>query len=416
VGTVRILHVNPAFGLVGGTESYLLRLVRDLQERGHELHVAAERLVGLEPLAASVPFHPLENISALEVEGREEDSARRLQQIVDDTGVEVIHLHNVLNARIVETAGRLRPTIRSVHDHTLFCPGLNKEYADGGLCARSMGRHCLRRYRGAGCQCLRFPTLAEASHRLDLSRRLLRAHRSVGCFAVASRYMRSELVRVGIRRTRIVVNPLYIELPSDPPAGNTPPTVIAVCRMVHPDKGVAVLLAALALVSVPYRALLVGDGPDLAFLQERARELGLAGDVEFLGAVPHARTLEIIGRATVVAFPSMWNEPFGIVGLEAMARARPVVAFDVGAVREWLRPGVTGCLVARGDVEAFARALSELLASPERASELGRRGPALVGERFAKREHLGVLEQAYARTRATYRARGLLRRLWAWLV
>jgi glycosyltransferase involved in cell wall biosynthesis len=410
---VKILHVNPAFGLVGGTESYLLQLIRDLQERGHELQVAAEKVVGLEPLAAPVPVHSLEGISALELEGREEDSARRLQQIVDDTGVQVIHLHNVMNARIVESACRLRPTIRFVHDHTLFCPGLNKEYADGGLCVQPMGAHCLERYQGAGCQCMRFPTLAEASHRLELSQRLLRAHQPVDRFMVASRYMRSELVSIGIRRTRIVVNPLYVELPSDPPAGDTPPTVVAVCRMVHPDKGVAALLAALARVSVPYRALLVGEGPDLAFLQEQARELGLASDVEFLGAVPHARTLEIIGRARVVALPSMWNEPFGSVGLEAMARARPVVAFDVGAVREWLTPGVTGRLVARGDVEDFARALSELLASPERARELGRRGPELVGKRFSKRAHLGALERAYMRVRVTHCARTLLRRLWA---
>lgn len=409
---MRILHVNPTFGSLGGTEGYLHQLVRDQAARGHQPHVAAEGLVRLGPDDVAPPLYRLDDISTIEWTGREEESARRLREIVSDARAQVIHLHNVMNAALVKDACLLRPTIRFVHDHTLFCPGLNKEYADGGLCSQPMGEHCLERYDGAGCCGLRYPTKAEAEYRVKLTRELLDAHRSVDRFVVASRYMRSELMRAGIRRGRIAVIPLYAEAPPAAPVADSPPLVVTVCRMVHPDKGVATLLAALAAVHVPYRALLLGEGPDRGFFERLAQELGLRDTVEFLGAVPRARVLEILSGARVVAFPSMWNEPFGIVGLEALALARPVVAFQVGAVPEWLTPQL-GRLVPRGDVAGFASALSHLLASPEEARALGRGGPKRVRRRFSKRAHLFALERTYFRARVRRGARFLLGRLWA---
>ena len=97
---------------------------------------------------------------------------------------------------------------------------------------------------------------------------------------------------------------------------------------------------------------------------------------------------------TLVAVPSIWDEPFGLVGLEAMAHSLPVVAFDVGGISEWLTGGETGLLVPRRDTHAFARALDALLRDSERAREMGAAGARLLREHFSQAAHLNRLEDA----------------------
>ena len=86
--------------------------------------------------------------------------------------------------------------------------------------------------------------------------------------------------------------------------------------------------------------------------------------------------------------PFFWQEPFGLVGPEAMARALPVVAFRTGGVDEWLRDGENGLAVPPRDIPAFAAAVDRLLADREERIRLGRRGREGVRERFSETEYV----------------------------
>jgi glycosyltransferase involved in cell wall biosynthesis len=100
-------------------------------------------------------------------------------------------------------------------------------------------------------------------------------------------------------------------------------------------------------------------------------------------------------QATVFVFPSIWPETLGIVGLEALATGVPVVASDVGGVREWLLDGQTGYLVPPGDAGALAERVGELMASPDRNLAFGRNGIALIEKKFAMSVHTDRLEAIY---------------------
>jgi D-inositol-3-phosphate glycosyltransferase len=101
----------------------------------------------------------------------------------------------------------------------------------------------------------------------------------------------------------------------------------------------------------------------------------------------------------------VWPEPFGIVGIEAHAAGRPVIASETGGVGDWLEHGVSGLMVPPGDARALALALAELLEDPARQRELGSAGARSVSARFSAARHLAVLREAYARARATWQAR-----------
>ena len=103
-------------------------------------------------------------------------------------------------------------------------------------------------------------------------------------------------------------------------------------------------------------------------------------------------------RAAVLAVPSTWPEPFGLVGLEAAALGVPAVAFDVGGIREWLRPGVNGYLVP-GDpprVSAFAEALVRVFSNAAELKAMGRRAVSVARDLSLDR-HLDCLESILTR-------------------
>jgi glycosyltransferase involved in cell wall biosynthesis len=80
-----------------------------------------------------------------------------------------------------------------------------------------------------------------------------------------------------------------------------------------------------------------------------------------------------------------------MAGPEAMAYGKPVVAFDVGGVRDWLVHGVNGLLVPRGDTAGLATAITELLTSSELRAQLGAAARDYVTERFSRKLHMNRL-------------------------
>ena len=103
----------------------------------------------------------------------------------------------------------------------------------------------------------------------------------------------------------------------------------------------------------------------------------------------------IFERTTVLAFPSLWPETLGIVGLEAMANGAPVVASDVGGVREWLVDGESGYLAPPGDAVALAERMQSIIVDGQRSLLMGQAGINMVRNKFAPESHLDRLLSIY---------------------
>ncbi len=140
-------------------------------------------------------------------------------------------------------------------------------------------------------------------------------------------------------------------------------------------KGIGEFIKALSLLESEWSAVIVASGEreKIAEYREMAGVLGIAERVEFVGGVDYASLDEYYQKASVVAFPSMSTESFGLVGIEAMSFGRPVVAFDSGGPAEWLKDGETGFLLRRGDVRALASSISRLLTDMALARTMGER-------------------------------------------
>ncbi|MGD0053690.1 MAG: glycosyltransferase family 4 protein, partial [Vulcanimicrobiaceae bacterium] len=138
-----------------------------------------------------------------------------------------------------------------------------------------------------------------------------------------------------------------------------------------PQKGLMALVRALGTIPAPLRPVLraVGDGPDREEAVRTAEQLGVV--LEAPGVVDTPTLRRAIDESALVAFPSLWAEPFGRVGIEAFARGRPVVASDVGGVSSWLIPDGNGLLVPRGDERALGATIARLLGDDALRHRLG---------------------------------------------
>jgi glycosyltransferase involved in cell wall biosynthesis len=141
--------------------------------------------------------------------------------------------------------------------------------------------------------------------------------------------------------------------------------------------------------------MFIGDGPARAAWQASAvrlatREQRLA--FAFTGWVDSQRIAEFLADADLLVVPSLWPEPFGLVGLEAARHGVPVAAFAVGGIPDWLRSDVNGHL-APGDPptpEGLARAIIACLEHSETHARL-REGARRIAAEFSLERHVDLL-------------------------
>jgi glycosyltransferase involved in cell wall biosynthesis len=170
--------------------------------------------------------------------------------------------------------------------------------------------------------------------------------------------------------------------------------VLAVIGRLHPVKGHRALLRMLPVIvrSCPRAQLLViGDGPERPACEALARDLGISGQVRFLGE--RGDVSRLLSAVDLVLMPSK-SEGLGLAAIEALAAARPVIAFAVGGLPEVVVDGLNGRLVPPGDSDAFAKAVIETLHDPGRWFSYAR-GAASSARSFGVEAHVQRLIDCY---------------------
>jgi colanic acid/amylovoran biosynthesis glycosyltransferase len=158
-----------------------------------------------------------------------------------------------------------------------------------------------------------------------------------------------------------------------------PRNILCVGRLA-PEKGQSLLLEAIAALTAearPVRLRLVGDGPDRAWLENRAAELGIASNVEFSGWVDQTRLMVLYAETDFFVLPSL-AEGIPMVLMEAMAMQIPCVAPLITGIPELIEHGVEGMLFTVADVEDLIRQIRILVESPDLCAQMGGRARGRV--------------------------------------
>ena len=104
---------------------------------------------------------------------------------------------------------------------------------------------------------------------------------------------------------------------------------------------------------------------------------------------------EIYREATLVVVPSVWPEPIATIGLEVLRYGLPVVGFDAGGIRDWLKDGETGFLIPWMDIPAMAKRIDELLTDKDKARRLGMQGREFVNREYAFDPYIARMKRVF---------------------
>ena len=390
---LRILHVV-SLTSVGGVETYLAGMLAELARRGHRNVVLADG----PGLPASMPdgtvVHQLAGLErtgavAWPVIHRRGKSRDRLQSCrrgvpawLDEPGPRVIRRANAASVFLV-------------HNYGVFCPSGSLLYQRTDTVCQLKdvpNWRCLANAYLEQCNTRRPGPLLASFQRARSQKHLLSR---VDGIVVHSDYVRRRLMENGVAQEAVSI------LPSPAPRDTfqdevspREPIVLFVGR-ITPHKGLKYLLRAMAIVAQPARLIVAGDGYDMANMRRLTAALGIADRTEYVGVIGRAEVDALYRRATALVVPSVWPEPWGLIGPESMASGLPVVAFRSGGIPEWLVDGVTGFLVEPRDIIGLASRIDQLVGDPELVRRFGSAGRAAAQARFTVQVHADALVDVF---------------------
>ena len=390
---MRILLANEARRGGGGVETYLASLVEPLLGRGHDVALLYAN-PSAEQAPTTIPAHDAWSVA--------DDGLDRAIAAVRAWRPDVCFSHNMRPLDIDDRLTREWPTVKMMHGYFGACVSGQKAFTlpSVSACARRCDTGCLAYYIPRRCGQLR-PDVMFAQYAWAVrQQRLFSRYAGI---VVASDHMRREYLKYGLAEDRVHAIPLFAAEGGAPAAPAGPSIDVLFLGRLTTLKGPQELLRAVGDTSVrsgrgPLRVVIAGDGQARHALERQARELEGRRpiSVEFTGWVNAEARSALLARSCVLAVPSLWPEPFGLVGLEAGFHGVPAIAFDVGGVREWLEDGVNGVLVkpARPIVRRvmYSEAIAMVLRDPKLRARLSA-GARATAARLNVSAHITELER-----------------------
>jgi glycosyltransferase involved in cell wall biosynthesis len=323
------------------------------------------------------------------------ESYRSLRAVLREQRPDVVHVHNtfpLLSASVLHACrDESIPVVVTVHNYRLACPS-GTFYRGGAVChdcvqgppVQSVLHGC---YRGSRAATIPF-ALDMTVHR--------QAWRSlISAYIFISASQRDLLQALDLTTDRVFVRHNLIPHRARLQTKRTP-TVVYAGRL-DEVKGVRLLMAGWDRYRMksgePGLKLIVAGGGPLG--EEMAAWASTRPSVEMKGTVSSDECAELISQARAVLMPSAWEEPFGLVAVEAMAAGVPPIAAGHGAFTELITPGVDGVLFSPGDPDALGLAITDVETNPEQYDVYGEQARKTYEEQFDPRRSVEDLLGIY---------------------
>ncbi|NCB84190.1 MAG: glycosyltransferase family 1 protein [Bacteroidia bacterium] len=371
----KVLFISQYAGFIGGLERYIHSVAALLKENGFKVYSLFIEAAQEKERFLSI-FDDYWNI---------EDINQISEKDFDLTTVHKISHPNTFE-KILQ---RFSPAL-FVHDHDYYCPKGFKYYPYKRI---NCHRHYSRLFC-AVCSSLVPPRHMVKGINIALkknfieSAKLFKQAMSCKFFVVLSDFMKCNLLKNGVTEEKIKIIHPFLRLPVLPNKkrinSDIPQIVFAGQQVV--SKGTPLFLEAISKLRAKASVRILGNGSRLMDFKRIAEQMELKNHVSFDGWVQNP--LEVFINSDIAVFPSLWQEPFGLSGIEAMGCGIPVVGFDVGGVSEWLKNGYNGILVSERDTTAMAAAIDKLLVDNKLRKTLGNNARQGVEKDYCKQKFL----------------------------
>ncbi len=405
---MKIVLAHKYFYRGGGTATYLFALMEELQRRGHEcipFTVAYDQTVPREywDYYVSAPaggetthlkdmrLSPGDKLRLLARAVWSREAAAQARRLARDLRPEVAYVHNLYSymspspIRAFHQAGL--PVVMRVADYNMVCPGLNV-LREGEACVECVdGRYS----RAIRYRCHKGSRQGTAARVVSMkAHQWLGVYGDVDRFLTPSLFLREVLIRAGYPPEKIHHLPSFFPPVGDGPSAREEDYVLCFGR-VAPEKGLDVLLRAMALLPARPRLLLAGSDVDgeRGRLEALARELDVP-EVQFVGMKQRAELDALIAGALFTVVPSKWYDNCPMSILESFSHGKPVIGAAIGGIPEQIT-GDCGLLFQPGDAESLATQMQRLLADAALRRGMGQAAYERLCTVYSIERHLKAL-------------------------
>ncbi|HEX76374.1 MAG TPA: glycosyltransferase family 4 protein [Dehalococcoidia bacterium] len=369
---------------IGGGERHVQSLSRELTRRGHEVIVCtiggrelsryededSVKVHRFEGLFQKIPFLYKDPVRKKHPPAQDWIITRKLAHIIKQERPDIIHVHGrMLYSALPLKRGSEIPLLVTLHDYALFCPttGLTKK---NNICDKPFTKDCI----ACGRDKYGLVKSLAAYYGVKTNKNKLK---SVDKFIAVSSFVRQVYAKhLGLSDKDVLMIPNFYspEAESKSEKGmELPEDFILFVGALAPHKGVNLLIEAYYKLNAKTKLVMIGGKrPDYRYESTE--------DILVIEDAPHDIVMQAMSRCRFAVFPSICAEAFGIVVLEAMSQKKAVIASDIGGLKDVIIDSQTGILVPPNNSDKLAEAISHLLQSPERASEMAQKGY----ERFMK--------------------------------
>ncbi len=297
------------------------------------------------------------------------DSYDELSRLVRSEKSEVVHFHNTfpLMSPAAFWAAKVHgcAVVATLHNYRILCPA-GTLARDGRVCEDCVGRPLPWPAVAHGCyRDSRAASAAVASS--SFAHRILRTWgHKVDTFIALTEFARRKFIEGGLPAGKIHLKPNFVH--PDPSPSEASQNYALFVGRISPEKGIDTLLAAWNKLAEGIPLRIVGTGP----LSPRVESASSQSDaIEFLDHKSASDVMDLIAGAQFLVVPSIWYETFGLVIVEAFAKAKPVIASRLGAMTELVQDGHTGLLFEPGDPDDLAAKVMWAIGHPAEMRVMG---------------------------------------------
>ena len=324
-----------------------------------------------------------------------EKSHQTLLTLLRQQKPDIVHVHNtfvMISPSIYSACTEAGvPVVQTLHNYRLVCPAATF-FRDGKVC-----EECLP---GSLWPSVKYSCYHNSRAATSVVAAILGFHRTIGTwrhhvsrFIALSEFSRGKLIEGGLPAEKISVKPNFVHPDPGALSNDNREYAIFVGRL-SPEKRVSTVLEAWKRSASPIPLQVIGGGPDQDLLEKEAADLGLR-HIVFRGQMPRAATVEAIARARFLIFSSEWYENFPVTIAEAFACRTPVIASNIGAMKEIIGHGTTGLHFSVGDPDDLAQKVTWAWSHPDEMRAMGIEARRQFEEKYTADKNYPMLMQIY---------------------
>lgn len=372
---MKILLINDHIHPVGGAEILIHSFYESLRQKGHEVRIFTSNALRETADAEYVCFGSTSFYNPL-VQSANFLAAQKLKQALKEFQPDIVHIQLFLTqlSPLILPLLKKIPTVYYAVWYRAICPIGTKLLPDGQVCKQQKGKACLAN------KCLPLRDWLPLMGQLKLLNRWKGVFNKI---VVPSQAVKNNLVANNFQVDEIIEHGIKPR-PATTFDKNEHPT-IAFCGRLVKGKGAHILLAAFqkVLQYIPSAKLfIIGDGPEKIALVQQANDLNITKQTTFYGFLPFKESESRLGNAWIQVIPSVWEEPFGLVAIDAMFRGTSIIASNKGGLGEFIQDKETGILVKSGEKEDLSTAIIQLLNDKASRSAIERKALKLATKKL----------------------------------